>query len=666
LNQISVFLSADILKISFQDDSKIRQSSMVHPVDDYGSATEETLLLDATKATTTDANKPAALTAAVSAANQSALPVDSMAAAAAAAAAAGTDDTLDSTSSTSTIGTQDLLWQEQQRPWPSTFERSIALLASPILHKDQVAHYTSSPKPGLFNVAHQQQQRRGSGTMDHSMDSETNLQFLSVPKVQSLDFLQHGINLQAAQSAQSAQAQRLALAQQYRQKILQQKGANQRKPSSRLPHTAPKAGSSHRNKATIVQCAFNLANILMGVGLLGLPFCFRVVGWYGGIVCLVLFGSVTWRTSILIGRQLNGDPRPAHMFQSNDNAGDTATMTRMWPTSIASFPDIARASFGEPVCILLSLVLYFELFSCIAIFFVSMGDHLHQLFPSLSTSSHMVLVSTASLVPTILLKTPALLSYLSMVGTVATIAVVMAVIASAVMMGDIAQKVVHDEHLTDIVPPYHVNWQSDGLTLASGLVAYCFSGHAILPSIYTSMQRPQDFETMVTYTFLLVIACCLAVGMSGYLMFGSTVQDQVTLSLERSSDAVYTMKALTWLMIMTAFSKVTLTMFPLALGIEETVTPYLTSEQMVEYASSAIKLLLTILALGVAVFCPSFSFLCSLVGLVCTMTVSVIFPCAAHLKMFGPKLSWSQKLMDWIFIVFGVVLGIVGTLASLN
>jgi solute carrier family 32 (vesicular inhibitory amino acid transporter) len=653
---------------------------MVHPVDDgarlavnhdrvedYGSSTEETtLLLDAT-ASVTNTNTPGAVaTAAPQSANSSAL--ISMGGATAGGTAGATSisaDTLDSTSVTSS--TQDVLWQEQQRPWPSTFERSIALLASPILHKDQVAHYTSSPKPGLFNIAYQQQRR--SGTLDHGMDSETetNMQFLSahpgggnlsggVPKVQSLDFLQHGTNLQAAQSAQ---AQRLAQAQQYRQKILQQKGQkggatkSTRQKTTRLP----------QNKATIMQCAFNLANILMGVGLLGLPFCFKVVGWYGGIFCLVLFGSVTWRTSILIGRQLNGDPRPAHMFQSNN---DAVTMPRMWSSPITSFPDIARASFGEPVCILLSLVLYFELFSCIAIFFVSMGDHLHQLFPSTSTSTHMVLVSMASLVPTILLKTPALLSYLSMVGTVATVAVVMAVIASAVMVGDIAQKVVHDEHLTDIVPPYHVNWQSDGLMLASGLVAYCFSGHAILPSIYTSMQRPQDFETMVTYTFLLVVACCLAVGMSGYLMFGSTVQDQVTLSLERSSDAVYTMKALTWLMIMTAFSKVTLTMFPLALGIEETVTPYLTSEQTVEYASSAIKLLLTILALGVAVFCPSFSFLCSLVGLVCTMTVSVIFPCAAHLKMFGPKLSLAQKLLDWIFIVFGIVLGIAGTVASLN
>jgi solute carrier family 32 (vesicular inhibitory amino acid transporter) len=238
--------------------------------------------------------------------------------------------------------------------------------------------------------------------------------------------------------------------------------------------------------------------------------------------------------------------------------------------------------------------LYFELFSCISIFFVSMGDHLHQLYPNIHTTTHMVAVSVASLVPTIVLHTPALLSYLSMVGTIATTAVVLAVIVSASVTGDIAEQVAtSDEFLLSggamIDPPYHVNWKADGLTLASGLVAYCFSGHAIIPSIYSSMERPHEFETMVTLTFGIVVTCCLAVGMSGYFMFGSTVQDQVTLSLESSSQAVYTMKALTWLMIMTAFSKVTLTMFPLALGIEETIAPYLTSERMVEYATGGVR-----------------------------------------------------------------------------
>ena len=63
-------------------------------------------------------------------------------------------------------------------------------------------------------------------------------------------------------------------------------------------------------------------------------------------------------------------------------------------------------------------------------------------------------------------------------------------------------------------------------------------------------------------------------------------------------------------------------------------------------------------------FVPSFGYLCSLVGLICTMIVSVIFPAAAHLKLFGTRLSVAEKLMDVTFIAFGVSAAVVGTYAT--
>jgi vesicular inhibitory amino acid transporter len=106
-------------------------------------------------------------------------------------------------------------------------------------------------------------------------------------------------------------------------------------------------------------------------------------------------------------------------------------------------------------------------------------------------------------------------------------------------------------------------------------------------------------------------------------------------------------------------------MFPLAMGIEELVTPYLTSQRMVDAADSAVKLTLTLLALVVSIYVPSFSFLCALVGMVCTMSVSVVFPAAAHLRMFWPKLTLADKIMDLVFVVVGSVMAVAGTIATL-
>ena len=472
------------------------------------------------------------------------------------------------------------LWEELEKPWPSTYERSIALLSSPVIQTAKVELFTRSPKPGSTPQALSRRRNLDRGFYTPESGGVLPPRFRQnlsdrdgfrneLEKVKSLDF-QAGrgkkpIMPEQLRKAQQEQQRKNLEAKKYRAKILAQKdeeagdslmspGYGREVASRRAKQKADEVEAMlHDGKSSVAQCIFNLANILMGVGLLGLPFAMKSAGWYGGMLSLVVFGFITWRTSILIGRELNGDPRPTSAFDDSPYKSPivpgSSPHARMLPP-ISSFPDIARASFGEVGCIVLSSVLYFELFSCICIFFVTMGDHLHQLFPSIPASKHVLMVGALSMIPTIMLHTPALLSYLSMVGTFATIAVILSVIFSAVTEGDIAEKVTEDLSL-DIEAPYHIYWNPSGLAVSLGLVAYCFSGHAIVPSIYTSMRNPQKFESMVTYTFLFVIVACICVGASGYYMFGATVLDQVTLSLERSSKAGAAMKALTWLMIMT-------------------------------------------------------------------------------------------------------------------
>lgn len=206
-----------------------------------------------------------------------------------------------------------------------------------------------------------------------------------------------------------------------------------------------------------------------------------------------------------------------------------------------------------------------------------------------------------------------------MVGTFATVSVVSAVVLSAVLEGDMTEKAAKSKGLEHSEEPHHILWRPNKIPLAFGMVAYCFSGHALVPSIYSSMERPQDFDKMISFTYLIVALCCLAVAVSGYFMFGFVVEDQITLSLAENSSASRMMIGLTFLMILTSFSKLSLTVFPLALGMEEIVASYLSTETGMLVVSSVIKLMLTFAALCVAIFLPSFSLLCALVGLICTL-----------------------------------------------
>jgi vesicular inhibitory amino acid transporter len=69
-----------------------------------------------------------------------------------------------------------------------------------------------------------------------------------------------------------------------------------------------------------------------------------------------------------------------------------------------------------------------------------------------------------------------------MVGTIATVSVVSAVVLSALVMFVKTAESNGFSHAGG--DREYVLYSTDGLSLALGIVAYCFSGHAIVPSIY--------------------------------------------------------------------------------------------------------------------------------------------------------------------------------------
>ena len=102
------------------------------------------------------------------------------------------------------------------------------------------------------------------------------------------------------------------------------------------------------------------------------------------------------------------------------------------------------------------------------------------------------------------------------------------------------------------------------------------------------------------------------------------------------------------------------------MGFEEIVAPYLSSDLAMFMVGAGIKIVLLFGALAVAIFVPSFSALCSMVGMVCTMIVSVIFPAGAYLKLFWPRLSLIDRIFYWMMVVVGIAMAVVGTVLELS
>ena len=99
--------------------------------------------------------------------------------------------------------------------------------------------------------------------------------------------------------------------------------------------------------------------------MLGLPYVFKSAGWIGGFFVTLGLCLVTWRTSYYIGRELNGDPRPLHLFEnaplkSPSNVHDDPPIITRMRKPINGFPGIAREALGDagsageqpqPICV---------------------------------------------------------------------------------------------------------------------------------------------------------------------------------------------------------------------------------------------------------------------------------------------------------------------------
>jgi len=409
-------------------------------------------------------------------------------------------------------------------------------------------------------------------------------------------------------------------------------------------------------KATFWQCVFNMTNGMLGLGVLGLPFAFKCAGWLGGTFILSLSCFAVCQTAKIFGRQLNGDHRPC---------GSSLVDCSRSYSSLTSFSEIARKAFGNYGAIAASSVLIFEVLSLVCVSLVTMSDHLVSLYPVITQELLMSLLCVMISIPAVILQTARTLSYLSFIGTLSSVLIVLSVLVSAILEGDISNQSEEHEEQT------HFLWEFSGFSMATGIAVYCFvGGIASIPSIYTSMKEPQQFESMIDVSFSIVTASLFIVAISGYYMFGSCVEEEVTISLatqKTSSSALEPiMKYLPWLMIVMAFTKSVQYVFIITLCVEEILTPHIKNEQSMIAINIIIKLSIIGLAFGVTQIVPSFVMLLTYTGLVFGIGLNFIFPAAAHLVLFHSVLRTSEQIHCWIFAGFSTFIAIFCTITTIQ
>nr|ACG39950.1 amino acid permease [Zea mays] len=389
-------------------------------------------------------------------------------------------------------------------------------------------------------------------------------------------------------------------------------------------------GASHDQNCSYTQGVMNGINVLCGVGILSTPYAIKQGGWIG-LAILCIYALLAWYTGVLL----------RHCLDSKEG--------------LKTYPDIGHAAFGSTGRIVISIILYVELYACCIEYLILEGDNLSKLFPnahltigSMTLNSHVffAILTTIIVMPTTWLRDLSWLSYISAGGVIASILVVI-----CLFLVGVVNDVGFENEGTALNAP--------GIPIAIGLYGYCYSGHGFFPNIYSSLKNRNQFPSILFTCIGLSTFLYAGAAVMGYKMFGEATESQFTLNLPDNS---VISKIAVWTTVANPITKYALTIIPLAMSLEELLPP----NQQKYFTIIMLRSSLVISTLLIALFVPFFGLVMALVGSLFAMLVTYILPCACFLAILKTKVGWHQIAACSFIIVVGVCCAYVGTYSSLS
>lgn len=379
------------------------------------------------------------------------------------------------------------------------------------------------------------------------------------------------------------------------------------------------------------QAFLNGMNVLCGVGILSTPYAAKEGGWIGLLV-LLMFAVLSFYTGMLLRYCLDSEP------------------------GLETYPDIGQAAFGTTGRIIVSIILYLELYACCVEYIILESDNLTALFPNAHISlggfeldSHhlFALMTTLAVLPTVWLRDLSILSYISAGGVIASILVVLCLF----WVGVVDQVGFHNKGTILNLATFPV---------AIGAYGYCYSGHAVFPNIYTSMEKRSQFPAVLLLCFGICTLLYAGVAVMGYMMFGESTESQYTLNMPHNLVAS---KIAVWTTVVNPFTKYALTLSPVALSLEELIP---SRHRKSHIYAVGIRTMLVISTLLVGLAIPFFGLLLSLIGSLLTMFVTFILPCVCFLSILRAKITHLQVIVCTLIIIIGLISSAIGTYSSMS
>ncbi|KAF2680171.1 vacuolar amino acid transporter-like protein 1 [Lentithecium fluviatile CBS 122367] len=394
-------------------------------------------------------------------------------------------------------------------------------------------------------------------------------------------------------------------------------------------------------QSTLPQTVFNSVNVLVGVGLLTLPLAFKYSGWIIGMSFLAFSAAVTCYTAKILAKCLDVD------------------------SSLITFADLAYVSFGNAARVAVSVLFSLELLAACVALVVLFADSMDDLIPGWGIPAWKVICGII-LVPLAFLPLR-FLSFTSILGVMSCFGITIAVWVDGFIKPE--QPGSLRQPATQYLFPE--NWMT--VPLAFGLLMSPWGGHSVFPNIYRDMRHPYKYRKGVNITYIFTYLIDVGMACAGILMFGDSVRDEITSNIFITKG--YPKSISVFIAICIAI--VPLTKIPLnARPIISTLEVLLGLDTRSLAMSSSLngtsglnrgiaKFTLRIVTIAmfvfIAIICPSFDRIMTLLGSVACFSICIILPLAFHLKLFGKELGGAEKMMNWTLIVVSTIMAVVST-----
>ncbi|CAG8588866.1 13783_t:CDS:2, partial [Cetraspora pellucida] len=371
------------------------------------------------------------------------------------------------------------------------------------------------------------------------------------------------------------------------------------------------------------QSVFNSCNILIGIGILALPFGFKYAGWVIGLLLFFFCLGVTNYTAKLLAKCLEYDVR------------------------LCTYADMGAIAFGERTRLFISTLFSLELIASATALVILVGDSLHEIFPD--TSIITLKVIAWSVMTPLTLIAIRYLSYFSLLGILSATTLVSVVIFDGLTKFERPGSL-FDPMPTEIWPPSL--WT---LPISFGLIMAGFTGHAVFPTVYRDMQRPEKYPRMVNLTYKWTSVVYILMAVCGYMMFGNITKQEVTQNIMQTPGYLKLLNEFViWLVAINPIAKYALTLNPINLTLEiyyhsiPWIESWLNSGRGRRTGLRAVtRILVSSIVVLIAIQFPEFERVMGVLGSFFSFMISAIFPCVCHLKLYGHELSWKEWLLNW-------------------